>query len=198
MLYDGCNYLSMLGLCEFMSLKWAFGAQSAQIARFMGPKWGPLGADMALSAPWTLLSGDIILSNAWWRHQMEKLAALLALCAGNSPVPGEFPAQRPVTRSFDVFSDLRLNKRLSKHEAGDLRCLGAHYDIIVIGDPANWCMCIWTRARHIPLPDGLGQVKLLSGQVDLGRVFLLIIFGWFSARLQYLQYFSNGDTAVLH
>ena len=30
------------------------------------------------------------------------------------PVPGEFPTQRPVTRSFDVFSDLRLNKRLSK------------------------------------------------------------------------------------
>ena len=27
---------------------------------------------------------------------------------------GEFPAQRPVTRSFDVFFDLRLNKRLSK------------------------------------------------------------------------------------
>ena len=28
--------------------------------------------------------------------------------------PGEFPAQWPVTRSFDVFFDLRLNKRLSK------------------------------------------------------------------------------------
>ena len=34
--------------------------------------------------------------------------------AGNSLVPGEFPAQRPVTRSFDVFFDLRPNKRLSK------------------------------------------------------------------------------------
>ena len=40
--------------------------------------------------------------------------ALLAICAGNSPVSGEFPAQRPVTQSFDVFFDLRLNKRLSK------------------------------------------------------------------------------------
>ena len=38
--------------------------------------------------------------------------------AGNSPVPGEFPAQRPVTRSFDVFFDLRLNKRLSKQLHG--------------------------------------------------------------------------------
>ena len=45
---------------------------------------------------------------------MEAFSALLAICAGNSPVPGEFSAQRPVTRSFDVFFDLRLNKRLSK------------------------------------------------------------------------------------
>ena len=45
---------------------------------------------------------------------MVTISALLALCAGNSPVTGEFPSQRPVTRSFDVFFDLRLNKRLSK------------------------------------------------------------------------------------
>ena len=50
----------------------------------------------------------------WWCHQMETFSALLAICAGNSPVPGEFPTQRPVTRSFDVFFDLCLNKRLSK------------------------------------------------------------------------------------
>ena len=50
----------------------------------------------------------------WWRHQMETFSALLVLCAGNSPVTGEFPSQRPVTRSFDVFFDLRLNKQLSK------------------------------------------------------------------------------------
>ena len=50
----------------------------------------------------------------WWRHQMETFSALLALCAGNSPVPGE----RPVTRSCDVFFDLRLNKRLSKQSWG--------------------------------------------------------------------------------
>ena len=54
----------------------------------------------------------------WWRHQMETFSALLAICAGNSPVPGEFPSQRPVTQSFDVFFDLRLNKRLSKKSWG--------------------------------------------------------------------------------
>ena len=44
--------------------------------------------------------------------------ALQAICAGNSPVDGEFPAQRPVTWSFDIFFDLRLNKRLSKESWG--------------------------------------------------------------------------------
>ena len=33
-------------------------------------------------------------------------------------VAGEFPTQRPVTRSFDVFFDLRLNKRLNKQSWG--------------------------------------------------------------------------------
>ena len=45
---------------------------------------------------------------------METFSALLAICAGNSPASGEFPTQRPVTRSFEVFFDLRPNKRLSK------------------------------------------------------------------------------------
>ena len=55
----------------------------------------------------------------WWRHQMETFSALLAIRAGNSPVPGEFPALRPVTRSLDVFLFyLRLNKRLSKQSWG--------------------------------------------------------------------------------
>ena len=55
---------------------------------------------------------------AWWRHQMETFSALLALCAGNSPVTSEFPVQRPATRSFDVFFDLHLHKRLSKQSWG--------------------------------------------------------------------------------
>ena len=53
----------------------------------------------------------------WWRHQMETFSALLTLCAGNSPVTSEFPAQRPVTRSFGVFFHLHL-KRLSKQSWG--------------------------------------------------------------------------------
>ena len=45
---------------------------------------------------------------------METFSALLAICVANSPVPGEFPAQKPVTQSFDAFFDLHPNKRLSK------------------------------------------------------------------------------------
>ena len=96
-----------------------------------------------------------MIHRTWWRHQMETFAALLALCAGNSPVTGEFPAQRPVTRSFDVFFNLRLNKRLSKQSWGwwfetPSRSLWRHRNEIVI-----WLRCLaWLIAScmviHFP------------------------------------------------
>ena len=58
------------------------------------------------------------IPTAWWRHQMGTFSALLAFCAENSPVTGEFPSQRPVTRGFGVFLDLCLNKSLSKQSWG--------------------------------------------------------------------------------
>ena len=60
---------------------------------------------------------------------METFSALLAICAGNSPVPGEFPAKRPVMRSFDVFLDKRLS---NNREVGDLRRHLAHYGFTVM------------------------------------------------------------------
>ena len=56
----------------------------------------------------------ILVANMSWGN----ISALLAICAGNSPVPGEFPTQRPVTRIFNVYFDLRPNKRLSKQSWG--------------------------------------------------------------------------------
>ena len=71
---------------------------------------------------WTGRSLDQVMvwgqKGTWWCHQIETFSFLLALCAGNSPVTGEFPAQRPVMRSFDVFFDRHLNKRLSKQSWG--------------------------------------------------------------------------------
>ena len=65
---------------------------------------------------------------SWWRHQMETFSALLAICARNSPVTGEFPAQKPVTWSFDVFFLFFficawINAWVNNREAGDLRTI---------------------------------------------------------------------------
>ena len=64
---------------------------------------------------------------------METFSALLALCAGNSPVTGEFPPQRPVTWSLD-FSLIWAwtNDWVNNRDAGDLRRHRAHYDVIVM------------------------------------------------------------------
>ena len=68
---------------------------------------------VVLRCGWIMIFGHI-----WWGHQMESFSALVTLCAGNSPVTGEFPSQRPVPRSFDVFFDLCLKKkRLSKQKS---------------------------------------------------------------------------------
>ena len=66
-----------------------------------------------------------------------KLSALLALCVGNSLVTGEFPSQRPVAGSFDVFFDLRLNKRLGEQSWGwrfetPSRSLWRHYNVLQV------------------------------------------------------------------
>ena len=61
------------------------------------------------------------------------ISALLALCAGNSPVTGEFPPQRPVKRSFDVsLSAPSIKGWVNNREAGDLRRHRARYDVSVM------------------------------------------------------------------
>ena len=54
----------------------------------------------------------------------KNISTLLALCGGNSPITSEFPSQRPLTRSLDVF----LNNR----DPGDLRRHCAHNDVTVM------------------------------------------------------------------
>ena len=70
---------------------------------------------------------------------METFSALLAICAGNLPASGKFPAQRSVTRSFDIFFDLRLNKQLSKQSWGwwfeTLSCpLWRQCNVLIVND----------------------------------------------------------------
>ena len=69
---------------------------------------------------------------------MDAFAALLAFCAGNSPVTGEFLAQRPVTRSFDVVFDLCPKQQLANSgDGGDLRRNCSRCDVIVMEDYAT-------------------------------------------------------------
>ena len=75
-----------------------------------------------------------LMGFSWWRHQMETFSALLVLCAGNSPVNGEFPSQRPVTQIFDVLFDLSLNKRLRRWWFDTPSCsLSRHCNVWVSG-----------------------------------------------------------------
>ena len=73
---------------------------------------------------------------SWWRHQMERFFVSLGLCAGNSPVTGEFPSQRPVTRSFDGFFFICAwtNGWVNNRYAGDFdfRRHHAHCDVTVM------------------------------------------------------------------
>ena len=69
----------------------------------------------------------------WWRHQMEIFSALLAICAGNSPVPDEFP-HKGQWRGALMFSlsCVWINGRVNNREAGDLRRYRAHHDDTVM------------------------------------------------------------------
>ena len=88
-----------------------------------------------------------------------KFSALLALCAGNSPVSGEFPAQRPVTRSFDIFFALwYIHGWVNTREAGNLRRYRAHYDVIVMSWMETLSACQWNL---VPLTKGLQSEALI-------------------------------------
>ena len=97
----------------------------------------------------------------WWRNQIETFPVLLALCEGNSPVTGEFPSQRPVVQSFDVFFDLRLNKELSKQSRqrwleNPSRPLWRHCN-----DTLS-CMCQWPSSLLVQVLPPTQSDKLLS------------------------------------
>ena len=72
-------------------------------------------------------------NTSWWRHQMETFSALLALCAGNSPVPVNSP-HKGQWRGALMFTLIcaRINDWVNNREAGDLRRHLDHYDVSVM------------------------------------------------------------------
>ena len=76
---------------------------------------------------------------------MEKFSALLAICAGNSPVAGEFP-YKDQWREALLFSVICtwINGWVNNREAGDLRHYRAHYDVTVMFDK-NRGIYLWLQ-----------------------------------------------------
>ena len=75
----------------------------------------------------------------WWRHQMETFSALLAICAGNSPVPVNSPhkGQWRWALTFSLICAW-INDGVNNREAGDLRRHRGHYDVIVMQKDMSW------------------------------------------------------------
>ena len=73
------------------------------------------------------------MHSTWWRHQMEIFSALLAFCAGNSPVTGEFP-HKGQWRGVLAFSFIcaSTNSCVNNGDADDLRRHRSDYDVTVM------------------------------------------------------------------
>ena len=89
----------------------------------------------------------------WWRHQMETFSALLALCAGNSPVPVNSP-HKGQWRGVLMFSLIcaRINDWVNNREAGDLRRHCGHYDVSVMSSLVQITACCLFSASPLTEP----------------------------------------------
>ena len=93
------------------------------------------------------------LNATWWRHQMDTFSALLAICAGNSPVTGEFP-HKGQWRGVLMFSLVGawIDGWVNNGEAGDLRRHRAHYDVTVMNlSPITHLSEIWIEMQDISI-----------------------------------------------
>ena len=114
----------------------------------------------------TLFAGvhSTLTNWSWWRHQMETFSALLAICAGNSPVPVNSP-HKCQWRGALMLSLICvwINGWVNNHDAGDLRRYRVHYDVIVMVSMLFWennvntihsqcvahCMAIFRRVVYV-------------------------------------------------
>ena len=142
-----CNNETVL---EFAECSWTVLAIMLDYSQSVPWLWmGWRRASPGHHQPWYWWTGPL-----WWRHQMETFSALLASCVGNSPVPGEFPTQRPVTRNFEfTLISARINGWVNNREAGDLRRHRIHYEVTVMcfswGGFSTTCMYYYGICRGI-------------------------------------------------
>ena len=120
---------------------------------------------------------------SWWCRQMETFSELLAICAGNSPVTGEFPHKGQWRRAL-MFSLICtwINSWVNNCEASDLRRHCACYDITVMSAwelPQKWwCHDMETLTAFLALcvvnplvTDGFHY----KGPVENGTLILIVM-----------------------
>ena len=146
---------------------------------------------------------------------MKTFSALLALCEGKPPV---FPSQSPVTWSFDVFFDLRLNKRLGKQSRRrwfetPSRSLWRHYrdetqqnttQQSATGCKLWWMICnlrhgIWSLETFIDTLSILSAMCKFSQSVIMERVNLYIFICYvYTNKDQQFRHLGGLSTISLH
>ena len=112
--------------------------------------------------------------NSCWRHQIDIFSALLAICAGNWPATGEFPAQRPVMLMFSLMCTW-INAWVNNVGAGDLRRHRVHYDVTVMlmnywYGPASPCLyyvgrCAGTKPSTVTMRIVMWNSTTINEQV---------------------------------
>ena len=124
---------------------------------------------------------------------METFSALLALCAGNSPVTGEFPWQRP---GLDVFLICAwINGWVNNREAGDWRRHRAHYDVTVMEmeEPSLWLPNIpiqWIIPPFMKSPDDWDSTDYFCTT----SFFIYACYGWIARPNKMTFYICNAGS----
>ena len=102
--------------------------------------------------------------SSWWRHRMETFSALLAICAGNSPVPGEFPHTKASDAELWCFlcslNCIWKKGGVNTRETGNFRRYRAQYDVTVMSNP-------WRSQT------GIGTAQPTPGETHLNRCWLI-------------------------
>ena len=138
-------------------------------------------ANMIITVPPDAKQAQFWPQSFMMTSSMETFSTLLALCEGNPSVARGFSSQRPVMRSFDVFFDLHLNKRLSKQSRSQwfetpLRSLCRHYNVMFLSKflflPIRWpslflTICFQTskwpmKSYHTPSVKALVNPRAVS------------------------------------
>ena len=115
----------------------------------------------------------ILCAITWWRHQMETFSAILALCAGNSSVTGEFPSPKASDMELKcILICAWIKSWVNNRDADDLRRYHAHYDVIAMQavefrfHVTEHCLHYWPGCRWIPSTKGQ-QWRVLTYRVSI-------------------------------